>query len=498
MPRKSAFQIDDCLKNSCTRNVRNIMDFPNVESMAPFIYATVTDEGKNTTITVGNESSPYTTVKNSASIKSMEYGFSSGVGCKIEIVDEDSSDNSAFGNFFKKIVHSKDTARYSLEVKWGWVGSTCDDAPFFMQTAHRHQFALYKVNIHFDGGVNRFLLEGYDMGPSHFQSRGNKVYGTSDNPMPLKQAIRELLQDSCPPTKVQFLRRICGQSGAEEWHFKDFPDDNGPKDAWAAGSASPLDTIAAWISPFLTDQNKGVTVAWDDTGFTSDGSTGEPGYIIWENAESHDVPTCDERNIGTYIVNGGKCGSVLSFQPEIMWYLAPLTRTGGHIDPNTSKLLRQDEETDTEGDPCNYGSITTLTVPDSAHRNFGRDSASIRARRADREHALANRQYDFAQPITAQLKIVGDPSHDSPIQLYGATMGIVVINPFHITQKEDTNDKCPEWLAASTCNCVLSSKEWRIMGAFHSIQDGSYTTTFKILLPPSKLDCAPDSMKATN
>ena len=49
------------------------------------------------------------------------------------------------------------------------------------------------------------------------------------------------------------------------------------------------------------------------------------------------------------------------------------------------------------------------------------------------------------------------------------------------------DDECT-WLQTSTCNTILSNKNYMIKGVNHQIQNGSYTTTFSLFLPGSNID----------
>jgi hypothetical protein len=86
------------------------------------------------------------------------------------------------------------------------------------------------------------------------------------------------------------------------------------------------------------------------------------------------------------------------------------------------------------------------------------------------------------QPITADLRILGDPRAQFVYmdRWMGQSVSIVAINPFHIAG--GGNGGCGDWLAKPMCNQILSNKSWKVHAVNHSIKEGSYTTTLKLFL----------------
>lgn len=291
----------DCLAQSCAASYLDqasferrsmVTLFGETSVLAPYVIATIV--GPNgTTITVGNASSPLR--DNHAVIKSFQYGRMDGVGCELEIIDEEGGD---FKLFFDRIVNSfaKAADKYQLRIEWGWVGTSCNNYPIKLSTTKPHTFLITKVNIKVDSVIT-FMLEGTDLLQVLFEGRVEKSYGTDDAKIELKDAIRQLLKENNPPiTDVQFLRRNPSGGPPTEWEFR-----GDTRNSYRADQQHALATIMRWIRPYVTTEGKGIIPAWDDT-------KDHPAIILWEDAS----PPCnklaeDNRRVGSYIVNGGNC-----------------------------------------------------------------------------------------------------------------------------------------------------------------------------------------------
>jgi hypothetical protein len=80
--------------------------------------------------------------------------------------------------------------------------------------------------------------------------------------------------------------------------------------------------------------------------------------------------------------------------------------------------------------------------------------------------------------VTAQLKILGNPSPRFTNFGGARHLSIVVINPYHIRG----GNKCGDWLAYPVCNQLFTNKRWMCKSINHSISTGSYTTTIEAFL----------------
>lgn len=431
---------------------------------APFVIAMLSNG--SVTVTVGNESAPKS--RHSAAIKSFQFGVSNGTGATIEIVDEE---GGHFEKFFSKITHKAEALSYTIRVQWGWIVTDCNGQSHIGETSQFHNFIITKVAIKYEAKI-KFVLECTDLMQFIYETRQPKTYGQQGAKMGLKDAIRQLCKDNVIPiNNVRFLRKTPdGKVEPNEWEFK--KETNG---VWQADGQHVLDTLTRWLKSHTTDRDKGVVITWDST-------ETEPTLILWEDPK----PKPNENfnagaSIGSYIVNGGQCSPVLSFNPEIKWLFTMLACAGGFIDSTTGKIHNQRDE----NCPGEVGITTTNQVTQNSKDIFG-DDAAVETIKASKAQQRADSHYSIYQPISAELRIVGNPKLDQILLLIGSTVGIAVVNPFNITSGVS---QC-EWrvsggesLAESSCNAVLSNKRWVVKGVAHDIREGSYITSLSVYLP---------------
>lgn len=454
--------------------------FGDASLLAPYVKIRVS--GSAGIITVGNNSAPGTTY-NSAAIKSFQYGRSTnGLGVHITIVDEE---GGVFDNFVQKIVNRFDTAndKYELDCEWGWIKKDCSNGEYpLFKTQNLHRCVLLTVDIHM-GSVITFELEGTDITETLFSGRIDKVYGSDDQPMKLKDAIKKIFQDNKPPVQnVQFLRKLCnGQIDVNEWEFQG----GEPQGVWISAGDDAISATMRWIRPYMTTNKKGIIASARD-------DLDEPGVTFFEDYSSpcNAEEVCDP--IASFIVNGGNCSNVLSFKTNIHWTFAALANTGGAVGTNTAEnILQGDADVNSDCpdlDEENAGTRTTNIIGNSnADRNYGR-AALKETIRADKAHDRATRKQFGYEPLEAELVILGNPNFDSYLYV-GSRIGIVYINPIHL----ETSGTCSTWIATSNCNPVLSNKEWLVTGLSHEISDsGTYTTSFRLFLDASGANIAMD------
>lgn len=456
--------------------------------LAPFVEISVND-GRENVITVGNKSSPQ--FGNHAVVKSMQYGQTNGTGITIEIVDEE---GGAFVKFYEKIVSCMETARskYQIKAKWGWLEEDCPPSSSSRRKESvLHTFMLKRVAGSVENGTFKFVLEGNDIANVTQETRGECIFGSDDNPMPLKQAIVQLFQNWTPRVdSVKFLRPT-PSGGTTPWNFE-----GDPRSVWRAEQKNPMTAALEWIRPYRTDAGKGIFPAWNDTASV-------PEIIFWEDYN----PACDEnvevcgRSKGTFIVNGGRCSNVISFKPKYTWYWGSIGNTGGIINEGKAKGEKQGDEQDCRlraneskdagpsEEGCAKGGLQTENqTPTDAMQTYGTAEATTEVIKSDQQHQRANRNFMY-MPIEAELTIQGDPvKFDRPPDLVNKTVAIVYINPFHVVGGGETG--CGDWLRISQCNDVFSNQGWIILGVNHDIREGNYTTTLKLKLPAPGADVA--------
>jgi hypothetical protein len=483
--------LDGCVQKNTCGIIKTLIDDA---VMAPFVKMTLSN-GEGNTITVGNNSNPREDggpSKNHTVIRSFKYGFTTAGGgggfrMEIEVTDEAGGSLSTFVN---RMVNSKNPDKWKkgsqVNVQWGWIGGRCDSGDdFFPSTSHTA--FLHRVNSTFANGLMKFNLEATDITPIAFQAVTDGHQGQDDQPVPLKEAIRKLC--SKYNVSVRFLRPFT----LEEWNFGG-PALNGgqgdpdyPKDVWRENSQNFVQTIMNWIANagVTTDKGRGISPAFNSQ--RPLGSNEE--LVLWEDEGTTNrkeyVEGCS-RSLGTYIVNGGKQSSVLSFNPQIEFFFwAANQSSGGSSTTANQQLSEQDKNDPTASGAIKMGAPTFNVNTDNANRIHGTSLAYSETVKAQKEHALANMS---VQPIKAELRVQGDPSLATPILMRGSFVSLVVLNPFHI---QSENSGCGDWLQIDPCHAVLTNKNWMITGAFHEVKEGSYTTTIQLSLdaPCSNIAC---------
>lgn len=453
------------------------------ENIAPFVKVVVEGED-GTEITVGNESAP--DFGHKAVIKSFQTGSSRGTGTTIEIHDEQGGN---FDLFMDKVVKciSDVERQYRLWVQFGWVNSSCQGGGTIVGSpSPKMYFAINHIDANLTDGKIMFRITGTSLLEFIFEARASKPYK-----MKLKSAIRNLFADAeWPPNVpiVDFLRQT-PDGGTEEWSF--LPEHGGfegPQSTWQTNTENKLATAMNWLERFMTDRRKGITPMWDPESPT-------PRLIFWENPNpkpnvQESAAACG-RNIGTYIVNGGICSPVLSFHPNTRWDFASLHRAGGNNGGPMSAKNVENKGIEGLNDDCvtpkGAGDQTSITAAQSGLETHGQDNFAEESAEAMAENDVANRRY---HSMEAELRLQGDPELGGAFRTVSKTVGIVVINPFHMN-RYGTSD-CPDWLARPPVNPVYSNKRWIIKGVDHNITEGSFVTTLQVTLPLPGVDLPKD------
>lgn len=437
---------------------------------APYVKLGFGGEGRE--ITVGNLSSA---PDHHAVIKSFEWGYTQGYGGKIEIFDEEGSNFKKAIERLNKTIALSPTDHASVFVEWGWIITDCYGNTRMNITSQYggiHYGMAKSISVAYEQGKIKYVLEIGDMHDRIAENRIEKNEGREDSKKPLKQAIRDLFRNNRPSiTDVKFIR----QDGSP-WCFNESDGGcEGPYSVWPADQQNALATVRKWIAPLTTDQGKGIVIF-------ADPKIPESSVIFMEDPQPGpgEIVNCCDHNLGTYIVNGGKCSPVLSFSPTINWSLQSNAGSGGNaaggMDGGTVK------QTGRQGANVERVGIQASIAPDG-HANMWRPQPQIvpKAQDANAAHEFAVRLFETPSSISAELKIIGDPSLSTPIGPNGfvtKNISIVVINPYHIVGGADA---C-EWLAQPICNETLSNKNWRIESVNHQIKEGSYVTILKVVL----------------
>lgn len=453
----------------------------------PYVEITV---GGDKVLLTGNESCPIGTSPHHAMITSFQYGTQAGTGscgCTIEVVDEG-------GKLYEKIYDAlnKDitkTADESLECKanFGWKIVDCDGNPR-LETNEKYDtfpsggggklhFLPRKLNANFDGGLIKFTLECVDLFSARSgESRLESNIGTEDGKVELKTALTQLFKDHDPKFKsVRFYKR----DGKGEMFFR---NDHGGKNGYFSvhnmDQESNISCARKWINNTTTDEKYGIFIMYNPH---------DASACFYEDpSAAGESGCCDgDRNIGTFVVNGGNDSTVISFNPSFEWNFGANSGTGGvasgagsadmgvTVKAGEDKNKRELVKTGSQSQHLADGNTWYWQTP---------ESHAFQANECFTTHNDATRSYEnMIAPIQAELKIIGDPRFVNPLFLTAKWISIVVIDPYYIKKAGGDDTGC-EWLSKSNCNPILSNKKWMIMGVDHQITSGSYFTTLKVRL----------------
>ncbi len=453
-------------------------------SFAPYVKVGFSGDGEF--ITVGNKSAP---PGNHAVIKSFQYGGQNGQGVELEIFDEEGSNFSKFMDRLNKTM-SRAPEDYRMFVEWGWIISDCNgNAPKLYKTTDFGgplYFLPREIKMAFEQGKIKYTLIGADFMDRIAENRIDKNIGTEANKIALKPAIRRLFSENDPKVPTIKFQRPDGS----EWCFLNSDGGcDGPKAVWTTDQQNALTTVRKWIRGLTTDEGKGVEMTWNPE------NGGTPEIILWEgnNPAPGESPDCCVKNIGTYIVNGGDCSPVISFSPSVNWTLGTLAGSGGGMSAG-----RAGNTTDQDGEPGSnrerVGTTTHIVGNNNEDQWRSGQSSAEKNKKAQAAHEKATADNEVPKSIEAELKIQGDPTI-IPIAsngwLRGATVSIIVINPFYVKQ-DGSLGNC-RWLAEPQCNNIFSNKSWLVLGVNHQIQEGNYVTTLKVTLRAPGVDLEGDT-----
>jgi hypothetical protein len=445
----------------------------------PFVQLTFdTKSGIPQIITVGNQSSPD---MNYAAIKSFEYGFEvagPGIGFKMEIVDTG-------GIMYKSLIEALNkTISTTLEdmnrcsCKFGWIIANCDGTTRVISNEDymgKLLFLPIHVKTKFESGVVKISVEGSGHVPRWAAMRLTENFGTQFDKMPLKQAITKLLTETDPKVKAVKFMLADGRdvSGSNEQFFSNSDGGpNGPRSRWLTNQQNALGVIRNWLHNITTVNDYGILICYDPTG---------PFVVLQEDPN---IKACCNGNLGTFIVNGGNCSPVLSFNPEIEWTKSTGpgngAATGGAATGSGKKVnseLNKTRQTNCgKEDEENTGIQSGPTIQESdwmwaLPKDMPKKSANGHA-----AHTMANSPYSVLGGCDAELKLFGRPDLSDPLALVGTSVSIIVINPFYISENNCT------WLTTSNCNQILSNRNWLVLSSNHQISGGSYVTNLRLKL----------------
>lgn len=387
------------------------------------------------------------------------------------------------------------------------------------------------MSANYENGKYIYEIEGIDLIFRASENASNKTYGDEYGDWHFADAVRKLASESLPPFNVEFVQWpdsgigdtpeplvfnvSDGQAVTTLTHIHldenlaDFQETDlspldlqalGPLSKWRCNGVNPLASIQNWMTGLNAEnqrspsRGKGLTMNYDPT-YTPPGDP-DPTKVqhgrllIWgdpvaNNAE--DNIEFDERLKAAYVVNGGGCSPVISFNHNVRWNFSATIAAGGLM--GTSSGETQSAAGDYDPPTVVTGTRTTV-VAGTTLLNRGGTAPLTNALRSVQTHRRANIVFNT---IEAELKVQGDPSYwlCSPFYCAGRVIALVVINPFYLGN-DHVLTGCPEWstLTDSVCNPTLSNKAWYIQSVEHQIKDGSYITTYKLFLLAPRAEIA--------
>lgn len=476
--------------------------------------------GAGSIITVGNDSSPEGQPKNGAVIKSFTFGHSDGVTVRVTIHDQAGGSFQVFmDNLFKdwKCAKSKGTLN-EMRFQFGWAKAGC---PFPYPDACSPCYHAIMDSIETTFMEGKFIAEitGKDL-PSRMFEGGTDTDqgGEGKDGKCLKTAIYDLLvNDESGPNIADvafktYMGGVVKDIGFEYYDIeceetcdgeeidkrhrlapeKDCTN-KGPKGKWITSGEDKLSIARRWLSGWRTQNKKSWIEVFDPTV--------QGGRIVyWEDRKPvcHDQgdgywqPTC----CGKYIVNGGMKSPVLEFNPKIRWDFSRMQSNGGGNSSGSTNPMQTEGSKSPGRSDCNTltreripgaGATWQTTNPEAQIEFWGPENATKYEHLGNQAFARAQESSLTANPIEADLVVVGDPNLVEPIfAKQQKNVGITFINPYYLTRS--TNSSRPDWLAIPCVNPVLTNLAWTITGCTHNIEAGRYTTTLTVRLAAPGLE----------
>ena len=444
---------------------------PEGNVFAPFVELQLNDLIFKT----GNES--YDIDPHKIAIKSMHYGMAQGQGgitVEIELVAEGGTGYREIIDKLNKAISTAPEEIRESTLEFGWLYKTCGVATPVKDSSGIIYILPVKLVTNIDSGVAKLKLECKDLLYRSFSRRIQENVGNDENPENLKDAIQLLCKTNDPTIDVIFLDYM----GEDNLQFKNSADKEkkGPEGVWQGNQQPLLATIRNWLNGAQTENERGVYFRYDPR---------QSALIIQEDMSClPNEENCDKcrQVLESFIVNGGNCSKVLSFQPSIEWTLDPGGGGGGSGAANSGQM-QSAEPIDTL-EPIEHSGSGNQTSINNDIRSIPPQQAAQNAKESAAVNQAATKPFELRQTIEAELTIIGDPSYSSLIDNVAQYVSIAVISPFHIDSESSTNDqKACVWIAEPAFNEVLTNKFWFVKGVDHQIEAGKYVTKLKVQLP---------------
>jgi len=342
-------------------------------------------------------------------------------------------------------------------------------------------------------------------------TKESKAVGSDDQKKELKPACEDIIKESCKnyfkqnaqekftdDAVVKFVRissnfsKSGSSSGStqrimETFNFKASDGGpNGPKSVWAPEQQDSLSATRKWLNSFETDRNLG-------TYFISDIRQKKPTLLVMENPQdpclaSNECLSASIKPKKVYIVNGGNCSPVISFNPSIeLIFIDPTTNisanpTGNATTKGTPEVPTQSGKSSQSKKGCSdketdkKGLETSMSVPGSNLNFRTPDQANNKEFKSIWVNSNAAKMYEIISPVEADLVIEGDPRYLDLVSLQYTNIGIVYLNPYSVKN----NGKDCDWTAYPNINEFFSRSSYMIKSTSHKIDESGYQTTLKL------------------
>jgi len=471
-----------CLFNPRSYRVSRYICNPQIAPLpsavvGPFVEIII--EGQTiTNSNIGNLSKDGT-----ACIKSFQFGrsVSNGVGFKVEIINETwewvKKTFKALNKTKKQVLPDMRKA----QCRFGWVTRDCNGnygKITNLDAGGELHFLVQTVESSFENGVYKISVECTDlMQRNNNQTQGLNEFGDDDNKMNLKNSLRKIWTGNyTPPVDRVIFRKwdadgVAGTGGEFSFRNKD-GGENGPWGTWQTKEKNKLSTTRNWLNGVNTSNKRGITQNFDNENLLS--------LVFQEDPKS--LAQC-KNSIGTYVVNGGNCSPVISFNPKINWILENSGTgavSGGASSPPKAGIKNRNDvqkANEIQNERETIGGEQKAAI-DRVQHGWRPPAAQVEATsEALTNHSAATRGNEIVNTIEAELTVQGNPKfayNYGQGGIVGKTMAIIVINPAVI--------RGCTWIAQEPVNEILSNRTWQIMGVDHQITDGKYVTTFKVAL----------------
>jgi len=464
---------DDCLQYGCG-------NFPVPEDGAIYTPFVEVQFSGGQIITIGNKSAPNI---NLTSVTSMSFGFTpngAGYGCDLEFVDVGGTLYRKFIKALNKTIKNISEEIGNISVDFGWIITDCNGTTRKQSSSTETGKKIYgfinEVDASFEGALIKMKVKIRAPQVRQHETRHTGSMASEDQKITLKQAIRKVFTQYEPKYRgVDFK----AADGSDNFAFKS-EDGNpeGPKSTWPLDQQNTFSAVRAWLQSIVTVNDKGVLLIYDADNVR---------MIIHEDPTDKSQTPCNT-SIATYVVNGGNCSPVISFTPSVT-FIKGMTPSGGGTAGGASSGDSKEkiDPTDSGRKIENAGTQTAPAIQQHEWQFRSPEEhavAAVKGQAAHMEAAQNAGEGVLRQPFEAELKIRGNPRWSDPLELVlKRNLSIIFINPFYIAGE----DGCT-WLQTSTCNSILSNKNYMIKGVNHQIQSGSYTTTFSLFLQGSNVD----------